>query len=521
MHSPTHLFPAYTLSLSLVGFICIVLVSVAFAEGSLVYTLDDPYIHLSVAESILEGGYGINPSEKASPSSSILYPYILAFGLWLGLGTYGPLLIAGLFSLLSIWIVARFAARLLPDGRGSLSYISFALLGLGMMFSLNTIALPMTGMEHSIHVFGVVLTLTRLYDMLVEERPNQLWGVILGCLICVTIRFEGFALVFAVGFALVLDGRWRSALILLASTLSTLAAYGFYMVNSGLPFMPSSVLVKSNLASDATDGRVSNLLAQMFDNASQALKYNRGRWLGLCAFFLAVCSLDRGKSRGFRLFCATVSIMLIGHVLAGKYSWFSRYEIYAGAGMMIGLIVIVSRIETLKSVQTLALAVFFLVFSIPYARTTLLTPAASANIYQQQYQMHRFVQDYFPAPVAVNDLGWVAYQNEHYVLDLWGLGSEEARKLTAAGGWTQAKLTEITARKDIEYAMIYESWIKNIPDQWCRAAQLVTSQVSSADDTVSFYLINKDAAPRFFQALRAFEQSLPTGARLELGDCTA
>ena len=42
------------------------------------YTLDDPYIHLTVGKNILFGNYGINLKEFSSPSSSILFPFLLA-----------------------------------------------------------------------------------------------------------------------------------------------------------------------------------------------------------------------------------------------------------------------------------------------------------------------------------------------------------------------------------------------------------------------------------------------------------
>lgn len=45
-------------------------------QGHLAYTLDDAEIHLILAEKILQGHYGINPGELASPSSSILWTRI-------------------------------------------------------------------------------------------------------------------------------------------------------------------------------------------------------------------------------------------------------------------------------------------------------------------------------------------------------------------------------------------------------------------------------------------------------------
>src|SRR3989442_3378698 len=62
-------------------------------EGRFTYTLDDPYIHLALAERIREGHYGINPGEPSAPSSSILWPFLLAPVAGSGLAEYLPLLI--------------------------------------------------------------------------------------------------------------------------------------------------------------------------------------------------------------------------------------------------------------------------------------------------------------------------------------------------------------------------------------------------------------------------------------------
>jgi hypothetical protein len=42
--------------------------------GTFVYALDDPYIHLAMAEQLVQGHYGINASEPSSPSSSMIWP---------------------------------------------------------------------------------------------------------------------------------------------------------------------------------------------------------------------------------------------------------------------------------------------------------------------------------------------------------------------------------------------------------------------------------------------------------------
>jgi hypothetical protein len=66
-------------SVGLYLFLCAVLVAGVLIKthGHLVYSLDDPYIHLGLAENIAKGHYGINLTEYSSPSSSILWPFLL------------------------------------------------------------------------------------------------------------------------------------------------------------------------------------------------------------------------------------------------------------------------------------------------------------------------------------------------------------------------------------------------------------------------------------------------------------
>ncbi|MHC2245266.1 hypothetical protein [Bradyrhizobium elkanii] len=70
--------PLVTALLWLVLFAATLIFSVTLCDGRLIFTLDDPYIHLAVADHIRSGGYGVNASEVSSPSSSIIWPYLLA-----------------------------------------------------------------------------------------------------------------------------------------------------------------------------------------------------------------------------------------------------------------------------------------------------------------------------------------------------------------------------------------------------------------------------------------------------------
>ena len=59
--------------------------------GQFAYPLAGPYVHMAMADQILRGHYGITPGVPASPSSTILYPYLLALLAPLHLGVFTSL----------------------------------------------------------------------------------------------------------------------------------------------------------------------------------------------------------------------------------------------------------------------------------------------------------------------------------------------------------------------------------------------------------------------------------------------
>lgn len=145
-----------------------------------------------------------------------------------------------------------------------------------------------------------------------------------------------------------------------------------------------------------------------------------------------------------------------------------------------------------------------------------MTPSASAVIYEQQYRMHRFVRDFEPGRVAVNDLGLAAFRNEEFVLDLPGLASEEARSARARNeaGWVD----RLSKKHGIALAMVYDQYLSGqIPDTWTLAARLHLGRprVVVAGDVVSIYAVDASTLPAVLADLHGFADGLPDEARLE------
>jgi hypothetical protein len=137
---------------------------------------------------------------------------------------------------------------------------------------------------------------------------------------------------------------------------------------------------------------------------------------------------------------------------------------------------------------------------------------ACINIYEQQFQMARFLQANPDIKVAAaNDIGAVAYYSNSYILDLWGLGNIETARSKKNGYWNAAYLSQLATQKQTNAVMIYDSWIdKSIPSEWVKVGEWqIFNNVVCGDDFVSFYALNAAEVPGLLKRLHSFEKALP------------
>ncbi|MGR3659708.1 MAG: hypothetical protein ACU0CA_00790 [Paracoccaceae bacterium] len=503
-----------------------VLLVETFAQtgGRLVYSLDDPYIHLSVAENILQGGYGVNLSEYSSPSSSILYPFLLAAMLFVGAGDWGPLILNAVSMALAIWFFSGFYWRYGVNVRETTSVIQGFILVPVLILAINAVALPMTGMEHSLHTLASILVIVGLVE-LKDGKPVPK-ALIIGILLAPLIRFEGVALSMVAIGALFWCRRYTAAIGISVVLVLIAGFYAYVMDSLGLPVLPSSVLRKSSSSDALLDYGMLKVVGGMVSNFWLSLSSKPGTMLAIGVALILFWIDQKHKDEASRLMVGTVALVAIGaHMVLGKNGWFSRYEIYAMAIMIMALVYLYSgylRDTKYRGYfRFIGVLLLLLPNAVSYDATRHLSGLASRNIYLQQYQMHRFAIEFFPQIVAVNDLGLVSYGNENYVLDLWGLGSEKARKLAKAG-YTPEGISQLVDAAGAKYAMLYGVAFEGaLPESWCKIAVLETIRVTAAFADVDFYLIDKSLDGQMANALDAFEAALPEGATLSRYACAS
>jgi hypothetical protein len=244
----------------------------------------------------------------------------------------------------------------------------------------------------------------------------------------------------------------------------------------------------------------------------------QGTVLLLADVLLAATALARrGAERGL---AATLAAALLIHLVFGHLGAYFRYEAYLWAGTVLMLIYL--HRERLREALAAGggawgrVGVFGALASVSlrYVFVLATTPLAANNIYDQQYQMHRFAVDFYKAPVGVSDLGFVSFRNPNYVLDLWGLGSLEAQRERLSHP-TSAWMDALSRKHGVDMIMIYDSLFPGLPSEWILLGQLQLQRkrITPSGDQVQFYARDPIAARKAQALLTDFAKTLPPGAR--------
>lgn len=483
------------------------------------YTLDDTYIHLSLAQRIAMGTYGLNAGEYSSPDSSILWPFLLAPFSNYAYFYYVPLLINIVCALAVLWVFAFVMQA--KDDKETLHWNKVLLLCL-LTPALNLTGLVFVGMEHSLQVLLSVLLLLGL----IQECKHHQFPLWLGCAIVLgpLIRYENLALSTLSLLFLFYRGHYKKALITLFCLGAIVLSFTGFLLHIGQPLLPASILSKTSTTLFSSISM--SLLHENFlkEQAHTFLIYT---WI--CLWLMFFSRIERAQKQ-------IISLLLISlylHLVWGKFGYGLRYEIYLHASFWFLIISLYEqyaaqnhafvihllnklRLNTpqksrlVRQLSYVVLCGVLILASQPYFRAIPNIPTASNNIYLQQYQMHQLVHQWVKSPVAANDIGLLSFNNPYGVVDLWGLGNYAVTKKRILENNTQW-MDELVQQHHVELVMIYRSWFPKIPEHWqllgCLSSK--TRKVSFAEKTVHFYATTAQSYTRLSEQLAAFQKALP------------
>ncbi|MFD3162820.1 hypothetical protein [Herpetosiphon sp. NSE202] len=474
-----------------------------FNDGKLIYNLDDPYIHLSLARNIAHGHYGINLIEPAAPSSSILWPVILAIFARLPLFEYVPLMLNIGFGGGILYVLHKIINLIFHD-RLSAATKAFLISVLGIVASISP--LVWSGMEHLLQILLAVIIFYNLLDLEINNKLNR--SLMVAVIINALVRYESLAISIPVLLFIFLKGYRRAALLGLVLTLVPIAAFSYFLHRLGLGYLPTSIIIKGSQFSDKTSFEI------LIDNLAYAAR-TKTWYLFLTIIISLLIGLRRKTHIYFKL---TVSLsILLQVVFSTSTNPYHRYESYMVIYALLAWIflykeVIANLFTSSKKYLSIITVIVILVFInyFNYFFYIFYTPMMSHSIYSQQYHMALFSSKYYDKNIGVNDIGLVSYMDNDYTLDLFGLSNMEVidYRKTKKPGW----MNTIADKYNVDLIMIYDEWFTNHrPSDWIKIGELKTKLpvAATAYSDVAFYVRKPSNVVEVRQLIEQFSQILP------------
>lgn len=497
-----------------------------YTHGIFMYPYDDTFIHLTIADNLLKGNWGINKNEFASASSSVFYTLILTAFRFFSNSTIVPFVVnclAGVITLVTLHLWLR---------KHLINYFAQGAIFLLVIFFTPLPLMIISGMEHTLQCLFSFLFVFYFSDWLEATnrsgRKSLTLKILLLAILVSTIRYEGLFLIAIACLFLLIYKKFVSAMVLATVSLTPLLIFGFISVWHGNYFLPNSVLVKSG------SFNYSNPLQMVYDIVFERLIYARNGMAALATqrlliilplLYLLFKKYLRPSYFFILIFLFGATILQLSFASTG---YMYRYEAYLFFCFMIILPVIFNKygkqVLTLLDFlipQVFALAmVFFLFFPVVLRSATALnkTSQACINIYDQQYQMAVFIKKYYnQSTIALNDIGAVGYYTNAKIVDLWGLASMEVTKSKKQHYWSPQFLDALSRANQVQMAIIYDSWFDSfLTKNWDKAASWkIQSNVIAGDSIISFYTLNPSSKNILQQRLKAFERQLPSSVAVK------
>ena len=489
-------------------------------HGVLSYPLDDTFIHMTVARNLAFGHFwGITNQVFASASSSPFYTVMLAalFKIF-GVGLVIPLLINALAGILVLVVMQRWLKK------QGVSPIAQVLILLLVNFLTPLPLLVISGMEHTFQLLFTFLFVFSFADA--AQQPGRLpWILYLYGALMVSTRYESLPILGLVCLILLTRRQWVPAIALGAVSVLPITLFGLYAMSKGSYFMPNSVLLKAALPH--TVGGMGRFVARdiwnkMFFSLNDYNLLAAQRLLLLLPFtYLAFLPKVR-ENRGYRYILIIQIGAALAHVAFAFPSNFPRYEDYlVGCSVLImGVLIAKYRrdlpIAVMKGAEWVAgalLVVLLIPLFIRGGKSFLKSKQYCINIYEQQYQMSRFVHTYYDSvPVAFNDIGAISFYSKGDKLDLWGLANFEVAKAKRQHYWTPAFADSLIREHRTRVAIIYDTWVyQTLVQHWTKIACWHNQQnVVLGEDSVSFFAIHPEDTASLRKNLELFQPLLPS-----------
>lgn len=494
-------------------------------QGHLVYALDDPYIHMAYAKNFVEHSiWGVTAYHFSSATSSLSWTMLVTGCTFLfGLSDFTPLIlniIAVLAALIVIFVV--FCRNGLEN---RFNFIALILI----LFCTPMTALTFSGMEHDLHLFLAIPFIYLSAKILAADSPSMRQSVLLFIVapLMIMTRYEGLLMLGVTVLLFLIRRKYLFGIMLGIVAVIPICIYGFVSLSHDWWFFPNSVLLKGNMPASSSPGRILFFfymgLRRLVENSHLMVL------LGAAAYLLYKKLATKKFFRSEATIMLTVYIASsLLHLLFARTSWFFRYEAYL---VGVGLFVLAyslrnshiisgwkwpNSINLRTAVSLVAIFIIASPFILRAGQSLIRIQQATRNIYEQQFQMARFLHEYYDGQaVGANDIGAINYYADIDCFDLWGLGTMEVARARISGAYDSDLAYRMTRDYGVKIAIIYKEWFDvdvpgGVPREWIPVGtwRILDNKICG-DDVVNFYAVDPDEKDRLVASLREFSEKLP------------
>ena len=221
--------------------IALVTAATARTGGTLVYPLDDTYVHMAIAKhTAVDGVWGVTSEHFTSASSSPLWTGLLAavYALF-GVSDVAPL---ALNVLIGIALLVSAYRLLIDAGMPAIAAVPWSLI---VLFAGTVPTLTLIGMEHTLHALATLWLIVLAARRVAGSTAAPSLGTLTVCAALATLtRYEGVFAVACVAIALAGARRWRDAASVAGAGALPIVAFGVWSISQGGFLLPNSVLLK-------------------------------------------------------------------------------------------------------------------------------------------------------------------------------------------------------------------------------------------------------------------------------------
>jgi hypothetical protein len=504
----------------------------------LVYWIEDAYIHLAMARTLLETGvWGVSSHGFANASSSPVWVVLLSAAMSIA----GPdVRMALLLNILAALALFAIVARVL--GHGAVNNEARAFAGVGasvVVLIVAPIPLMLSGMEHLGHAAAMLLAVWWLTRRLSDDGQKRGTGLLLPLLLILPLwRYESLWL-HVLGAALAFArGERRFALTIALAGAIPIVGFGLFANAHDWPFLPAPILTKTVYLVTAPESWGSWLAWPLKYFLWWPLKRLLLYVPELLALMVAAdCwlawSLWRDIEAWRRQRWLAVLLFLLGswtHATFASFGWGGRYEAYL---LVLGVVTLAAALPT-TDWRALAERRWRLAIT-----GVLLACTAFAGALRAWHQ-HRDIpgraelvalRDVWPAQVVgkmcgnarrcdlsvmAMNIGALSWYAGPRLTDLLALADREALELVRLGKLDNRAVKNLADERAVDVALIFNDWYGHSVDRRGPPLDHVVTLIPSGDRSMALSLYARDhaAGRRIAFALR--DPPLPKPRRLDI-----